>query len=557
MSNDLSPAELEQLSALLAAKMGLAFPQNRWHDLERGVVAAAAASGFSGSSAYCQSLLNAAATEALTQAQIEALAIHLTVGETYFFREKPALNALRQKILPDLIGARQHSTRQLRIWSAGCCSGEEAYTTAILLNQLLPDWRAWQVTILGTDINPHFLQKARAGRYGEWSFRDIPPQIREHYFQATPTRQLQILPAIQRQVKFSALNLVDDTYAAAGIAPQSLDLILCRNVLMYFTPAAAKRVIRKLYDALTDGGWLVVGLGELSHLLFADFEMVQFPGAILYRKRSHAASLHAASPDATPPQSALENWFAERAARQPGGQQSHRLDQVAGRNPHRSVSLVSPVSPAGAQARHDQLRPAPGALALDAPPMPVGAQPLHPVVEPTLPVAKSRPKSQVYDEQGAFAEAESQAHAELAAKPQDAAALVQLARLCANQGRLEEALAWCQRSLTVDRLNLRGHYLYATIQQERGEVDEAIQALKRSIYLHPEFVLAHFELGALAQRQGKQEQANKHFANMFAFLQNYQPDELLPESDGLTAGRLAEIVRASTAPRFALNEARQ
>src|SRR5690349_12209952 len=122
-TNKLSSSELAQLSALIAVKLGLSFPQNRWHDLERGLVAAAAASGVDGSSAYGQSLLQDAATGVLTHGQIEALATHLTIGETYFFREKPSFNALQNEILPELIRSRQQTTRQLRIWSAGCCSG--------------------------------------------------------------------------------------------------------------------------------------------------------------------------------------------------------------------------------------------------------------------------------------------------------------------------------------------------------------------------------------------------------------------------------------------------
>jgi chemotaxis protein methyltransferase CheR len=148
--------------------------------------------------------------------------------------------------------------------------------------------------------------------------------------------------------------------------------------------------------------------------------------------------------------------------------------------------------------------------------------------------------------QGHLANAEAQALIEVAEKPEDAAALTLLARICANQGRLDEALAWCKRALAADRLNLRGHYLCATIQQERGEEDEAILALKRALYLHPEFVLAHFALGYLARQQGKKREADRHFTNMFALLNQYPPDAILPESDGLTAGRLAEMVRSST-----------
>jgi chemotaxis protein methyltransferase CheR len=126
--------------------------------------------------------------------------------------------------------------------------------------------------------------------------------------------------------------------------------------------------------------------------------------------------------------------------------------------------------------------------------------------------------------------------------------LTLLARIHANLGHLDEALEWAKRSIAADHLYLRGHYLYATIQAERGETNEAAMAFKRTLYLYPEFVLAHFSLGFLARQQGKAAEADKHFANMFALLNQYRPEEILPESDGLAAGRLAEMVRTSAVP---------
>jgi chemotaxis protein methyltransferase CheR len=124
----------------------------------------------------------------------------------------------------------------------------------------------------------------------------------------------------------------------------------------------------------------------------------------------------------------------------------------------------------------------------------------------------------------------------------EAATLLSSARNHANQGHLDEALAWCQRAIAADRLNLSAHYLYATIQEARGEIESAIEALKRVLYLRPEFVLAHFSLGYLARRQGKQREADKHFANMLALLRNYRQEEIVPESDGLTVGQLLEMM---------------
>lgn len=487
MTKILDSVLLAQLSDLIATKMGLYFPEERWHDLERGLIAAADSNNFVDGNgtvdlhAYAHALVAAA----MTPSQIESLAAHLTIGETYFFREKPTFHALREYVLPELIHARRATMRQLRVWSAGCCTGEEAYSSAILLNQLLPDRADWVLNIVATDINPRFLRRAEEGIYGEWSFRDVPAMIKAHYFTQTDTGRWEILPAIKRQVKFSTLNLVDDSYPSRQNNIAALDVILCRNVLMYFSQEQAKRVVRKLYDSLVEGGWLIVSMGEASHQLFADFEMVHFPNAILYRKRSEMC------PFAT---SIAVHWQSQKPAEE---------------------ATASSLSRAPMHPSQDHLRQA---------------------------------SQQEAGEQGGQGTPDTTRPATVA--PEDAAALAQLAYQYADQGQLDTALAWCNRSLALDSLNLRAHYLYAMIQQARGEIEEAIQALQRALYLHPTFIMAHLGLGTLARQQGKTRQADRHFTNLLTLLQEYQPQELVPESDGLTAGELAEMIRA-TSPHLA------
>jgi chemotaxis protein methyltransferase CheR len=504
MGKYLDNSQLSQLSALIAARMGLHFPEPRWHDLERGLVLAAAASGFADVHGYCHWLLS----DSLPSSHIEELSTHLTIGETYFFREKPTLNALREHVLPELIYARRASTKHLRIWSAGCCTGEEAYSGAMLLNQLIPELDEWMVTILATDINPKFLCKAVEGVYGEWSFRDAPANIKARYFTQNTAGRFEIAPAIKKQVKFSVLNLVEDSYPSSRTNTNAMDVIFCRNVLMYFAPEQAKKVVRKLYDSLVEGGWLIVSLGEASHLLFSDFDAVQFPHAILYQKRQGVSPVF---------EQPLKDHIGERLTRYVKVHpQAHWREQAA--------LFTAPTEIDNRHASNVEL-----------------------ALSPQLPEANPHiSTSQAMVEQGHYDEAEKAAHLELVEKPEDAVALMLLARICANQGRLDEALTWCNRSLAADRLNLRAHYLYATIQEERGEIHEAVKALKRALYLHPEFILAHFALGYLARRQGKKQEADRHFANMFALLNRYQPNEILPESEGLTVGQMIDMVRSSS-----------
>ncbi len=146
---------LPRLSEFIAEQTGLHFPPERRPDLQRGLTAAAAEFGFANSVSCADWLLSTP----LTRPQLHTLASHLTVGETYFFRERKTFDALANHILPELIGRRRGREQRLRLWSTACSTGEEPYSLAILVQQLLHDWRDWRVTILATDINENSLRK--------------------------------------------------------------------------------------------------------------------------------------------------------------------------------------------------------------------------------------------------------------------------------------------------------------------------------------------------------------------------------------------------------------
>ncbi|MGA2765381.1 MAG: CheR family methyltransferase [Spirochaetia bacterium] len=285
MNFAMSPSLLGRLSQFVAARMGLHFPQERWGDLANGVASAAREHGRKDAVEYAQWLLSAA----LTRREIETLASHLTVGETYFFREKRSFEILEDEIIPELIRIHQAGDLRLRIWSAGCSTGEEAYSLAMILDKMIPDFFDWNVTILATDINPKFLESASRGIYGEWSFRAIPPGIRERYFVPLPEGKMQILRRIRDMVSFSFLNLAEDAYPSLVNNTNAMDLVLCRNVLMYFTAEHAARVVVNLHAALVDNGWLLVAPSETSHVLFPRLTIVNFPDAIFYRKSTMSA----------------------------------------------------------------------------------------------------------------------------------------------------------------------------------------------------------------------------------------------------------------------------
>jgi chemotaxis protein methyltransferase CheR len=425
---------LGEVSGCIAERVGLHFPEERWPDLARGLQTASLELGFEHPEACMRWLM----TREPTASQIETLVTHLTVGETYFFRDAASFEMLEREILPPLVARRSAAGRTLRLWSAGCCTGEEAYSLAIACARALPDLRTWNVSILATDINPKFLAKAKAGVYSEWSFRGAPDWLRKGFFSPAPNRKFAIDPAVKNPVHFGCLNLAKDAYPSLHNHTNAMDAIFCRNVLMYFTRDHQRRVVAALHDCLVDGGCLLVDPAEASAALFPMFAMESIGGVILFRKAPQPAR----------------------------------------------------VSPA---------------------------------LAPAVPAA---------------------AIASIQASPREDP-LVR-ARTCANQGRLEEALANCQDAIAANRTNLAGHFLYATICHELGRIEEAVAALGKVLYLDRDFILAHHALGGLYKRLGKQRESRRHLAVALDLLAAKNRNEIVPGSDGMTCGRLAESVRAMT-----------
>lgn len=276
----------EQARALVAGRLGLDFPPNRQADLERGLLRAWRASETAAPDDYLARLA------LLPDGDPEwgRLAGHLTVGETYFFRDRACFEVLERQVLPGLIAARRsEGILRLRLWSAGCATGEEPYSLAILLDRLLPDAAGWALSILATDVNLGALEAARRGRYRAWAFRETTPWIQERYFHRRAPDECELDPRVRRMVTFGPLNLAEDGYPGVVTNTNAIDLILCRNVLMYFTRGAQRAAIARLQQALVPGGWLAVSAAEASAELFRPLAPVNFPNAILFRKAPQAA----------------------------------------------------------------------------------------------------------------------------------------------------------------------------------------------------------------------------------------------------------------------------
>jgi chemotaxis protein methyltransferase CheR len=464
MTNDFSvPA------AVIAERMGLYFPMDRWPDLVQGLAKAASRLGYQDSNVFIAELV----AGSFGPREVQAIASHLTIPETHFFRSPETFAMLQNQLLPELIAAHAATTRRLRIWSAGCATGPEPFSLAILVSRLIPDLADWDVSILATDINPDGFAAASAGEYTQWAFRGTPSWVISGYFDKTRGGHYRLSPAIQDMVTFRYLNLIEDPF------PTDCDLILCRNVIMYFARDTAVQVADKLRCSLKQNGYLLVTASETGRDIQGSLTSMILGGEIVY-KRTPPTPAATTAPALKAP-AAGDQTSAGRAAR-PGPPQATRAKKA-------DTARAGLRLERRAWSRED--RP--------------------------VPTAKRATKL-------------------------DAQAIADDARRLADRGQLDEALERCNTALTCEKLNPSLYYLKASILQELHRPDEAEQALQSTLFLDGGFALARVMLGAIARSQDRSREAAKHFREALVLLEQMPSDSVLPETNGLTAGEMVETV---------------
>lgn len=480
-------ADLSVPASLISERMGLHFQEDRWPDLIRGLERAAISLGFENVHTFIAHLL----ADRFGQREVHALATHLTIGETYFFRTPETFSMLESRLFPELIAAQQQTTRRLRIWSAGCATGQEPYSLAILVSRLIPKRADWDITILATDINPEALETARAAIYTQWSFRDTPSWVVNGYFTRTADGRYAVDPVVRDMVTFRYLNLAENSYPSLASGVCDFDLVLCRNVIMYFSREVAKQVADRLQRSVREGGYLMVTASEGSR----DFQLpsIVSGGEILYKKTSEVAPQPASAHTQAPGRSAAATTrqSAPAAPVRRGSTNAPRPTQARATSPQRGGLRLE----RRAYARAEQSAPTPAKV-----------------------------------------------HVDRAATPVDPQEAAREARLLADKGDLVQALARCEAALECDKLNPALYYLKASILQELGHSDGAEQALQSTLFLDGGFTMARVMLGAIARGQSRTGESAKHFRAALSQLHEMPVDAVLPETDGLTAGEMAEMV---------------
>ncbi len=512
--------DFQEFRSLIRQRTGLFFNERRRNDLKTGILKAFHYSSMKSLRDYYRALSESQGQSVL----LKTLVSFLTVGETYFFRH---FDVIEREILPRLIKAHQHD-RTVRIWSAGCSTGEEPYSVAMVLHHLLPKLREWNIFILASDININSLQYAREGVYRPWSLRSIPDWYKERYFEKG--EGLYILdPEIRSMVQFDYLNLVDECYPSSANGTHDLDLVFCRNVTIYFETETTIKVIDRFHRALKEKSYLAVGHAEPSSLIYDEYETEIYPDSVIYRKDSSASRdrksrtgirIRQEYPrtvpetiQVTPPLENLTKHITRLTREEPGisrksdKERQELREKLAKRTEElgRQYGKKTEVE----KERREELT-----------------------------------ESELFD-QGikAFQCREFQKASEMfdrvvVQSPGNGRALYMLGHVYANLNDVQRAIEYCRRAIEKDSLLIEAYYLLGLILKEENSFDESIRFLKKAIYIDLEFAIGYYELAVNYFKRGDMASGRKYIRETLRILKKKADDERVGVLDDLSAREL-------------------
>ncbi|UXI66654.1 CheR family methyltransferase [Tahibacter amnicola] len=483
------PGEAQRLRAIVERDLGLLFEESKMGLLDAVLQRRARAAGCSVTDYLDQLERISPRDETL------ALAQELTVSETYFFRHVEQFQAFVGQVLPDRMHWRG-SGRRLSLLSAGCASGEEPYTLAMHVKSVVPE-PEWQVSILGVDINPHSLAKARQGRYSAWALRSMAPADRQRWFRKDGS-EFVLDDRVRNAVRFDQRNLVAENPDLWRDG--EYDVIFCRNVLMYFSPEQAQELIARLTRALAPGGYLFLGHAETLRGLSQDFHLHHTHDTFYYQRREREA-------ESTPPSPYAAREFIAPATEPPEtwmdaiGQASERIRRLTDEIP--AAAAPPPFSPR---------------LALAAPLAMLGQERYADALElinSLVPDARSDPDVRLLQ-----------------------------AVLLAHAGQWPAAEAASARLLEQDDLNAGAHYVLALCAEAAGDLSRACGSLEVAAYLDPTFAMPRLHRGLIARRMRDGETARRELTRALGLLQHEDGTRLLLFGGGFNRNALVTLCRS-------------
>lgn len=491
-------SELTQFRALIAQRLGLHFDESKLGNLAKILHHRAQVHG-----AGCAQYLSDFMAGTRNAEELYRLAGELTVTETYFLRNVDQFNACLEVALPDRLGA-NGGGQLVRVLSAGCASGDEPYSLAIVVCEHFPQALS-RIAISALDVHPAMLEKAVRGRYTQWSLRDFPADMKARWFSAEGDSFV-LDPRIRNMVHFEQRNLAQE--APDFWQPASFDIVFCRNVLMYFTPEQAQAVIARVARALVPGGYLFLGHAETLRGLSNDFHLCHTHGTFYYQRKESLTDSAPWELPAVPPLPA--RW-------QPSA--------VMG-----DTAWIAEIQGASDRIRALSVPLADAAL---APALPVGQGPV-----PSL----HRALEYLHHER--YEQTLEQLSALPVAQAQDPDVLLLKAVSLSHSGALDAAQAACRALLERDELNAGAYYVLALCCEGAGDLMAAVNHDQTAAYLDPSFAMPRLHLGLLARRRGDTLGAQRELAQALLLLQKEDASRVLLFGGGFKREALIALCRA-------------
>jgi chemotaxis protein methyltransferase CheR len=491
----MTDSELRKFSDFVRNLVGLDFVPKNWPSLKRSLSRASLSRGFETTTEFVKWIRDVSDDAT----KIDILASLLTIGETFFFRDSKTFEGIERVIIPDLINSRHSDLSPLRIWSAGCSTGEEPYTLAVLFKRLFYHHKQYQFQILGTDVNKESLEKANKGFYKEWSFRGAPHWLKKDFFTQVDGGY-QLHSSVTSAVEFRYLNMVSQEYSSALYGFTPLDIILCRNTMMYFTSDVRKKIIDRMLFWLSDEGWLILSPSEVPHVANQKLELVKAPGAVFFRRKKTPTEMFRSSSVETIP--SKKNCLIEQ-------------------KPKQSPAPVTPISTQWDIAARSQVEDSTGSFEkdLELAGKAFSVSDYRKIIE----LLKDRPEkeaNQILSGQRYF----------------------MLAKAYANLGILDEAQRSIEVALTIEKLNPSYHYMFASILQAREMKQEAVERLQRVLFLDPDHIMTNVTLGTIQKGLNKRNESLRNMRNAIMLVDRLPSEEIIPDSDGATAVHIKEMI---------------
>ncbi|MGK7923438.1 MAG: CheR family methyltransferase [Trichodesmium sp.] len=492
----MNPILLQQFIQLIARYTGLHIREQDYNSFCNKIFVRIKLLKLSSPEEYYQLLEN---QNQISKNEWEKLIILLTVTETYFFRDQGQLGLLKNVILPKIIKSKIASNqKQLKIWSAGCSTGEEPYSLAIIVQELIPNWKEWNILILGTDINEVALTKAEKGIYNSWSFRLIDRKIKQKYFYEFQG-EWQLDEKVKKVVNFRNINLVQDNF------PNDIDLILCRNVFVYFELKQISLVMQKFYNCLVNGGYLITGHAELYGQSLGQFQVKVFPESLVYQRD--------------------ENWQNKKSL-------ADGLPRFSSHNipSNQSVRYSSTSKPSNYSivANASQLKE---------------EKKSRKTTEKKISKSENLLlEAEKLFERKNYLGAIKKAEDFIAVNPKNFRGYKLLAELYANVGKYERATFCCNQAIEINSASVEPYYLLVNIAEEEGNIEKAKVLLKRVLYLWPVEIPAYLELSSLYAAQQDIIRSKKMKNIALELLKKLPADDIIQYKGGIKVSELIKYL---------------